>query len=118
MSSTVFFDNIEKVTIKNDYYRKVIYTGKMQLVLMHLEPGEFIPEETHEDVDQFIRVEAGKAMIIIDNIEYILKKDDSIIIPAGSKHYVANNSKVVLKLYTIYSKPEHKPGKRQFNQSK
>lgn len=118
MSSKVFFDNIEKITIKNKYYRKVIYTGKMQLVLMHLEPEEFIPEEVHEDLDQFIRVESGKAIVIIDNIEYILKKDDSIIIPAGSTHYVTNNSKDILKLYTIYSQPEHKPNKKQFKQPK
>ena len=103
--------NIEKNTIENENYRKVLYTGKMQLVLMSLLPSEDIPSEVHEDIDQFFRIEAGEAYIKVDSEEFNLKEDDVIIIPAGTEHYVKNSSEdKVLKVYTIYSPPEHLPG--------
>jgi mannose-6-phosphate isomerase-like protein (cupin superfamily) len=104
--------NIEKETIKNNFYRKVLFTGKkIQLVLMSLKPLEDIPLEVHHDIDQFIRIEKGTALVIINGKNFKLKDDDAVIIPAGSKHYVKNTSKNKnLKLYSIYATPEHKPG--------
>jgi len=100
--------NIEKDTLDNENYRKVLYTGKMQLVVMSLKPGEEIPEEVHDDIDQFFRIEEGEAYIKVDEEEFNLKDDDIIIIPAGTKHYVKNSSDdKVLKVYTIYTPPEH-----------
>ncbi|MBT7237909.1 cupin domain-containing protein [Candidatus Woesearchaeota archaeon] len=102
--------NIEKETIENENYRKVLYTGKMQLVVMSLKPGEDIPEEVHDNIDQFFRIEQGEAYIKVDDEEFNLNDDDIIIIPAGSKHYVKNSSEnKVLKVYTIYTPPEHSP---------
>jgi len=103
-----FSTNIEKDTIDNENYRKVLYTGKMQLVLMSLKPGEDIPSEVHPEIDQFFRIEQGEAYIKVNEEEFNLKDDDIIIIPAGSQHYVKNSSEDKdLKVYTIYTPAEH-----------
>ena len=107
-----YFGNIEKETLENDNYRKVLFTGpQSQLVVMSLQPGEEIGEEIHDDHDQFIRIEQGEAKVIIDEEVRVLKEDEATIIPAGSKHNAVNNSKnKELKLYTIYSPAEHPEG--------
>jgi mannose-6-phosphate isomerase-like protein (cupin superfamily) len=103
-------DILEK-TIENDNFRQVLYTGKyMQLVVMSLKPGEEIGEEVHETVDQFFRIEEGAATVIIDGEESIVVDDMVIVVPAGAKHNVINTGTEVLKLYTIYSPPNHKDG--------
>ena len=103
---------VERETKKNTDFRHVLYTGKhSQLVLMSLEPAEEIGEETHEDVDQFFRFEKGEGKVIIDGIEHLVKDGDAVIVPAGARHNVVNTSKRAnLKLYTIYSPPEHQDG--------
>jgi mannose-6-phosphate isomerase-like protein (cupin superfamily) len=103
---------IEKETEKNTDFRRILYTGKYsQLVLMSLKPGEEIGEETHEDVDQFFRFEKGEGKVIIDDLEHKVKDGDAVIVPAGARHNVVNTSKRMnLKLYTIYSPPEHQDG--------
>lgn len=100
---------IEKETEKNTDFRRVLYTGKhSQLVLMNIKPGEEIGEETHENVDQFFRFEKGEGKVTIDGAEHIVKGGYAVIVPAGAKHNVINISKRAnLKLYTIYSPPEH-----------
>jgi mannose-6-phosphate isomerase-like protein (cupin superfamily) len=97
-----FVGNIERDTEKNSDFRQVLYTGKYsQLVLMSLKPGEEIGEETHDDVDQFFRFEKGEGMVVIDGVKHA-------IVPSGAKHNVINTSKKLdLRLYTIYSPPEH-----------
>ena len=104
-----FVGKIEKETVKNEDFRRVLYTGKFsQLVLMSLKPGEEIGEETHDDVDQFFRFEQGKGVVIIDDVEHEIKDGYAIIVPSGAKHNVINTSKKNdLKLYTLYSPPEH-----------
>jgi len=104
--------DIEKETERNTDFRRVLYTGKhSQLVLMSIEPGEEIGEETHDDVDQFFRFEEGEGKVIIDGVEHHVKDGNGVIVPAGAKHNVINTSKLVnLKLYTIYSPPEHQDG--------
>ena len=104
--------DIEKETTKNTDFRRVLYTGRhSQLVLMSLKPGEEIGEETHNDVDQFFRFEAGEGNVIIDGAEHRVKDGNAVIIPAGARHNVVNTSKHVdLRLYTIYSPPEHQDG--------
>jgi mannose-6-phosphate isomerase-like protein (cupin superfamily) len=104
-----YVTHIEKETEKNTDFRRVLYTGKhSQLVLMSLKPGEEIGEETHEDVDQFFRFEAGEGNVIIDGVEHHVKGGDAVIVPSGAKHNVINTSKRTnLRLYTIYSPPEH-----------
>lgn len=107
-----YHSNIEKETLKNNNYRKVLFTGKnMQLVVMSLKPHEDIPREVHENIDQFIRVEEGECLVDLENEEYYIKEDEVVIIPAGTEHYVKNtSSKKDLKLYSIYTPPEHTHG--------
>jgi len=104
--------DIEKETKKNTDFRRVLYTGKYsQLVLMSIKPSEEIGEETHDDVDQFFRFEEGEGKVIIDGVEHRVKDGTGVIVPAGARHNVINTSKLVnLKLYTIYSPPEHQDG--------
>ena len=107
-----FNANIEKETIENTNFRKVLYTGKhSQLVLMSLKPEEEIGMETHPDNDQFFRFEKGEGKVVIDGNEYKVGDGDVIIVPAGAKHNVLNTSESQnLKLYTIYSPAHHKDG--------
>ena len=107
-----FKSNIEKDTLSNNNFRRVLYTGsKSQLVLMSLRPGEEIGEEVHETVDQFFRFEKGDGIVVIDKIKQKVGNGDAVIVPAGARHNVINTSKTLdLKLYTIYSPPEHQDG--------
>ena len=105
-----FKSNIEKDTLENNNFRKVLYTGKhLQLVLMSLKVGEEIGEEIHENNDQFFRFESGSGKCIIDETEYLVKNGDVIVVPSGAKHNVINtDSKTELKMYTLYGPPNHK----------
>lgn len=107
-----FNGNIEKLTLENDNFRKVLYTAKhSQLVLMALLPGQEIGMEVHKDNDQFFRFEQGQGKCIIDGNEYEVKDGSAIVVPAGAQHNVVNVSdSEVLKLYTIYSPAHHKDG--------
>ncbi len=104
-----FVGNIERDTEKNSDFRQVLYTGRYsQLVLMCLKPNEDIGEETHDDVDQFFRFEKGEGAVVIDGVKHAVKGGCAAIVPSGAKHNVINTSKKLdLKLYTIYSPPEH-----------
>lgn len=105
-----YITNIEKETLENENYRKVLYTGKnSQLVLMTIQPGDEIGEEVHT-LDQFIRIEAGKAQAILDDVEHTLAEDWAVVIPAGTKHNIINIGDEPLRLYSIYSPAEHKDG--------
>ncbi|MGB9680651.1 MAG: cupin domain-containing protein [Minisyncoccia bacterium] len=107
-----FFTNIEKETLENENFRKVLYTAKhSQLVLMSLKPKEEIGEEIHPDNDQFFRFEKGQGKVIIDGNEYLVSDGSAIVVPSGAKHNVINISETEsLKLYTIYSPAHHKDG--------
>ncbi len=106
-----YITHLNKVTLENTDFRRVLYTAKhSQLVLMSLRPGEEIGEEVHT-LDQFIRIEAGEGKAIIDGVETPIADDDGIVIPAGARHNIINTSKTEeMKLYTIYSPPEHRDG--------
>lgn len=105
-------DNIEKLTLDNNDFRKVLYTGShMQLVLMSLKPQEDIGLETHDENDQFFRFEKGEGKVIINDTEYLVTDGDAVIIPSGAKHNIINLSdKEDLKMYTIYAPAHHKDG--------
>lgn len=104
-------DNIEKLTIENTNFRKVLYTGEeSQLVLMSLLPGEEIGAEVHEENDQFFRFETGTGKVIINDTEYSVSDGDAVIVPKGARHNVINIGLDSLKLYTIYSPAHHKDG--------
>ncbi len=103
--------NIEQDTLQNTDYRRVLYTAKnSQLVVMSIEPGDEIGEEVHE-LDQFIRLEKGSAKVVLNKEnEHTLNADEAVVIPAGMWHNVINIGTEPLKLYSIYSPPEHKDG--------
>jgi mannose-6-phosphate isomerase-like protein (cupin superfamily) len=110
---TGFVGDIEKLTEKNKYFRQVLYTGKYaQLVVMCLQPGEEIGDEVHKTVDQFFRIEEGEAKFVFnEKEEHVVSAGDAVIVPAGTFHNVINtSSKETLKLYTIYSPPNHPDG--------
>jgi len=107
-----FNTNIEKETLENKNFRKVLYTGKhSQLVLMSLKPNEEIGMEIHKDNDQFFRFERGEGRCVIDGNFYDVEDGSVIIVPAGAEHNIINISETEdLKLYTIYSPAHHKDG--------
>lgn len=107
-----YHGEIEKLTVENDNFRKVLYTGKhSQLVLMSLKPSEEIGMEVHNENDQFFRFEKGMGRVVIDGNEYDVKDGDAIVVPTGAEHNVINVSdSEPLKLYTIYSPAHHKDG--------
>ena len=106
-----FVTDIEKDTVANKNFRKVLYTGKnSQLVLMSLKPGEEIGSEVHKDTDQFFRVDAGSGKVIINGTETELKNGSAVVVPQGAEHNIINTGKNDLKLYSIYSPPHHENG--------
>ena len=107
-----FKGNIEKLTLDNQNFREVLYSGEhLQLVLMSLKPGEEIGLETHTENDQFFRVDKGEGKVLINETEYIIGDGDAIIVPSGATHNVINTSlENDLKLYTIYAPAHHKDG--------
>jgi len=107
-----YFGNIEEETLENTNFRKVLFTGpQSQLVVMSLKPGEEIGAEVHDDHDQFIRIEEGRAEVTIGEEIRDLSDDEAVVIPAGENHNIINTSdKEDLKLYTIYSPAEHPEG--------
>ena len=110
---TGFVGSIEELALRNTYFRQVLFTAKhAQLVVMCLQPGEEIGDEVHTDVDQFFRIERGEARFVFDDKEERLARDgDAVVVPMGTFHNVINTSKTAeLKLYTIYSPPNHPDG--------
>lgn len=105
-----YVTNIEKFSLENDNFRKVLYTDKnCQLVLMSLLAGEEIGEEVH-DVDQFLRVEKGIGTAILSDISHDIADGSVIIVPVGTKHNVINTGSEAMKLYTLYMPPHHRDG--------
>lgn len=107
-----FVIDIEQKTLGNENFREVLFTAPhSQLVVMTLQPGEEIGMETHDDIDQFIRVEAGTGKAILNGEDKALADGTAVVIPAGTEHNVVNISQTEpLKLYTIYSPAEHPDG--------
>ena len=112
MSTHGYKSNIESLTLDNENFRKVLYTGNhSQLVLMSLLPSEEIGLETHNKSDQFFRFEKGEGKVIINHTEYNVSDGDVIIVPSGAQHNVINTSSSnSLKFYTMYSPAHHRDG--------
>ena len=108
-----YFGSIEKQTLENTYFRRVVFTGKhSQLVVMCLAPNEAIGDEVHSAVDQFFRIEQGEAQFVLnEKVQHTARDGDAVVVPAGMFHNVINTSKTApLKLYTLYSPPNHPDG--------
>jgi mannose-6-phosphate isomerase-like protein (cupin superfamily) len=112
-----FRGNIEHLTVRNNYYRKVLFTvpKSMQLVVMSLRPKEEIGSEVHPRISQFIRVESGKGVAKIGRKKYRLSDGVALVVPKGTRHNIINtSSSKPLKLYSIYSPPEHAPDTKEY----
>jgi len=106
-----YITNIEKESLENEYFRKVLYTDeRLQLVVMSLKSNQDIGEEVHQ-LDQFIRIEKGDGKAVLDGKETILTDGSVVVIPQGTRHNIINtSSENPLKIYTLYAPPNHKPG--------
>ncbi len=105
-----YVQDIEAIAIGNDHFRRVLYTAKhCQLVVMALKPDEDIGAEVHK-LDQFFRVEAGSGEAVLDGVRTAIQAGSAVVVPAGAKHNIINTGKEPLKLYTIYSPPNHRDG--------
>ncbi len=109
---TGYIGSIEKATLRNGFFRQVLFTGKhSQLVVMCLQPNEEIGNEVHPDIDQFFRIEEGNAKFVMNGKEDLAGDGDAVVVPAGTYHNVINTSSTKpLRLYTIYSPPNHPDG--------
>ncbi len=105
-----FIEDIETIAVNNGAFRRVLYTAKhCQLVVMALNPQEEIGEEVHT-LDQFFRIEEGTGEAVMDGVRVPLEAGFAVLVPAGAKHNIVNTGNVPLKLYTIYSPPNHRDG--------
>jgi len=105
-----FVQDIESLTVENANFRRVLYTAKhSQLVVMALKPKEEIGAEVHE-LDQFFRVEEGAGVAILDGVSTSIRAGFAVIVPAGTKHNIINTGRDLLRLYTLYSPPNHRDG--------
>ena len=105
-----FVEDIETIAVKNEEFRRVLYTAKnCQLVVMALKPQEEIGAEVHT-LDQFFRVEEGAGEAILDGVRTSIESGFAVVVPAGAKHNIINTGRVPLKLYTIYAPPNHRDG--------
>jgi len=105
-----FAQDIERLAIQNDDFRRVLYTAKhCQLVVMALKPKEEIGAEVHK-LDQFFRIEDGAGEIILDGVRTSVRAGFAIVVPAGAKHNIVNTGSIPLKLYTLYAPPNHRDG--------
>jgi mannose-6-phosphate isomerase-like protein (cupin superfamily) len=108
---TGYVSNIEEKTLQNEYFREVLFTGpQSQLVVMAIVPGGEIGLETHDNIDQFIRIEAGQGKAILNGEEHAIEDGTAIVVPAGTAHNIVNTGSEPLKLYSVYTPPEHKDG--------
>lgn len=105
-----FVENIESLSVANSDFRRVLYTAKnCQLVIMSLKRGEEIGQEIHK-LDQFFRVEVGTGEAVLDGVSRPISAGFAIVVPAGATHNIINTGSSALKLYTIYSPPNHRDG--------
>lgn len=105
-----YVSNIEQLALENDLFRKVLYTDtKVQLVVMALKSGEDIGEEVHQ-LDQFIRVEQGAGVAVLNGVETPITAGSAVIVPTGVRHNIINSGEGSMKLYTLYAPPNHKDG--------
>ena len=112
VEGTGFNTNIEDDTIKNTFFRKVLFTAdNLQLVVMAIDAGEAIGTEIHKESDQFIRIEKGKGKATIGNRTFDIEDGSAFIIPRGTRHQVTNTGEDQLKLYAIYAVPHHPPNR-------
>ncbi|CAA9406858.1 MAG: Mannose-6-phosphate isomerase [uncultured Pyrinomonadaceae bacterium] len=109
MKKSNFNEDIVKLAQKNDYFRRVLLTTELsQLVVMSIQPGEDIGEETHDGIDQILSIVSGAGAAMIEGVTSPVKAGSVVVVPAGTRHNFVNTGKEPLKLYTVYAPPDHK----------
>jgi mannose-6-phosphate isomerase-like protein (cupin superfamily) len=102
-------NNIFNATLENNNFRKVLYTNKhSQVVLMSVKPGEDIGKEVHH-VDQILVFIQGRGIATLNGEDRVIEAHDMVVVPAGAEHNFVNTGDEDMKLFTVYSPPEHKP---------
>jgi len=105
-----YVQDIEGIATRNEEFRKVLYTAQhCQLVVMALKAKEEIGAEVHK-LDQFFRVEQGSGEAVLDGVRTAIHAGYAVVVPAGARHNIINTGTEPLKLYTIYSPPNHRDG--------
>ncbi len=105
-----YIENIEALAVANSDFRRVLYTAEhSQLVLMSLLPAEDIGAEVHT-LDQFFRVEQGSGEAEMEGVRSPIQAGSAVLVPAGTRHNIINSGTEPMKLYTIYSPPNHRDG--------
>jgi mannose-6-phosphate isomerase-like protein (cupin superfamily) len=105
-----FVKDIEALATENGEFRRVLYTAQhCQLVLMALKPKEEIGAEVHK-LDQFFRVEEGAGEAVLDGVRTAIRAGFAVLVPAGMNHNIINTGSGPMKLYTLYSPPNHRDG--------
>jgi mannose-6-phosphate isomerase-like protein (cupin superfamily) len=105
-----FVQNIEAIATQSSEFRRVLYTAQhCQLVIMALKPGEEIGAEVHK-LDQFFRVEEGTGQAVLEGVTTPIEAGFAILVPAGTRHNIVNMGSTAMKLYTLYSPPNHRDG--------
>jgi len=106
-----YLGNIEQETLTNEDFRRVLYTAQyIQLVVMSIPPGGEIGEEVH-DLDQFLRMEEGEGVAVLNGVNRPVHAGVAVVVPAGTRHNIKNTSAdKPLKLYSLYGPPEHRDG--------
>jgi mannose-6-phosphate isomerase-like protein (cupin superfamily) len=102
--------DVKKAAKDNDDFRRVLFTTpKSQLVLMSLEPGEEIGMEVH-DGDQVIYIVDGEGLAVLEETEHEIDKGSIVFVPAGVRHNIVSDEEETMKLFTIYTPPQHAAG--------
>ena len=105
------FQNVQQSALANDQFRKVLFTNKYsQVVLMSVPPGEDIGSEVHETVDQVLVFVKGAGRAVVAGKTHDIHAGDMFAVPAGTEHDFINTGDEALKLFTVYSPPEHPDG--------
>lgn len=107
----LFHEDIVQLARENDLFRREVTTSKFsQVVLMSIDPGDEIGEETHDDVDQVLVFVEGQGEAVLEGLSKPVVPNELVFVPAGTLHNFINTGSSPLKLYTVYSPPEHEPG--------
>lgn len=111
MAKKTFSADIQQTARDNDNFRKVLFTTKQsQVVVMSVPAGEEIGEETHEGIDQILTFVAGEGEAVLAGKHSKVKPGSIVVVPAGTKHNFITKGEQAMKLYTVYTPPDHKDG--------
>lgn len=111
MGKNFYAEDVARLAAENEDFRRVLYTTeRSQLVLMAVQPGDEIGEETHEGIDQVLAFVAGEGQAVVEGESKPVRPGSVVVIPSGTRHNFIAGGGTALKLYTVYTPPEHPDG--------